>query len=69
MSRGDKFKMEFVEVALLFIFIRKHRLYCFIDAGNGLVPNWRQAIIWIKDYQVYWQIYASIQVLAFVISY
>ena len=30
-----------------------------IGPGSGLVPNRRQAIIWINDDLVYWRIYAA----------
>ena len=37
-----------------------HWLYVSIGSGNGLMPNKRQAIIWINDSLTYWLKYASL---------
>ena len=39
--------------------------YVIIGSDNGLAPNSRQAIIWIKDGFVYWHMYASLSLNEF----
>ena len=36
------------------------RVYSSIGSDNGLVPNRRQAIIWINADQIHWRIYAAL---------